>query len=77
MSDAASLVALRRAEKISQLEARNAERSVARDMRRSETETLKTTDGGTENVAQSSDKFWSLFTKDEKGESGAYFCASC
>lgn len=67
-SDDASLVALRRAEKISQLEARKAERNVARDTRRSEMETLRTTDGGTENVARSSDEFWSLFTAGERGE---------
>ena len=67
MSDEASLVALRRAEKVALLEARKAERAVARDTRRSEMEMLRTTDGGTENVARSSDEFWSLFAAGERG----------
>ena len=71
MSSSDDAVALRRAEKISQLEARKAERVVARDTRRPEMETLRTTDGGTENVARSSDEFWSLFTAGERGEEEA------
>lgn len=58
----------KRAEMIAVLESKKNERLNAREARRVATEALKQSEGGNTNVAQSTDEFWAIFARLNKGE---------
>ncbi len=62
-------VASKRSDMVAMLEARKAERLAAKATRRAGAESLEAADGGTTNVARSSEEFWALFNAGIKSAS--------
>ena len=74
---AAETVAAKRSDVVAMLEARKAERLAAKESRSAATESLQATDGGSTNVARSSDEFWALFNAGAKSAFGRAALPAC
>jgi hypothetical protein len=76
-TSAAETVAAKRSDMVAMLEARKAERLAAKESRSAATDSLQAADGGSTNVARSSDEFWVLFNAGAKSALAAARRETC